>query len=449
MKKTLKFAAITLVVFVMLVVAARVITLLSVGFPIKTSLQNALTPLNTPLFWKSFGGLGLLIGLYALIAPTLQKKWKSHSTGKITTILVLSIGGLVVLSWLGNRGYVINDQITEYNYKVPEIAAKQKENSNYRDEIIRGAGVFGWDKVTEASFKNLEDLGITSVALMPFEYQASADEPYIKHIEDLNGFREKDSTFIELSKLCKSQQLTVMLKPHLYIESGWRDEIKYDSKEDWDLWFADYSKLLLQYAKVAEAGGADILCIGTELLDSVKQQPDKWRELISEIRKIYSGKLTYAANWDKEYKAVPFWDALDYIGIQSYFPMKVEGDVNVENLKKGVKPYLDTLSQVSRRFNKKVLLTEMGYRSIVNNYERPWTWPMKWDIFTRVYSEESQVMAYKAIMSSVFGQEWFGGAFIWEYDFNEDDGPQAVQRYNFSPRHKKTEEVIKHYYKGN
>ena len=449
MKKTLKIAAISLVSLVLLIVAARIITLLSLGFSFNTSLKNAATPLASPLFWKCIVGIVVFFGLYAFITPYLSSIGKRYSKSKVVTVLVLAIGGLALLYWQGHRWYVLNDQENEYDYELPEIAPKPSETGLYQNKILKGASVFGWERVSKASFEGLEKLEIGSVALMPFDYQIAADKPHINHIEDLTSFRNKDSTFIELTQLCKAQQLTVMLKPHLWIEKGWRDEIKFETKEDWDRWFVDYSKLMLQYAKVAEAGGADIFCIGTELLDSVKKQPSKWRELIAEIRKIYSGKLTYAANWDEEYKAVPFWDALDYIGIQAYYPMKVDGEVSKESLKKAIKPYLDTLSGVSRRLDKKVMFTELGYRSIVNNYEKPWAWPTDWDIFTRVYSEENQAMAYDALMSSAFGQEWFAGGYIWEYDFNEDDGPQALQRYNFSPRYKKTEEVIQKYYKKN
>ena len=447
MKKVLKFVALPLVLFVILALLARVVTLLIKGFSLSISLQNATTPLSTFFFWKLFTGFAILVVLYYFRATFLNYIGERHSKSKVLAVTALIIGGLVLIGWGANQWYVRNDQVVEYHYEVPELPAKLQENGDTEDKFVRGASVFGWDKVSETSFKNLERLGIRTVALMPFDYQIHADEPHINHIEDLPEFREKDSTFMKLIALCKAQQLTVMLKPHLWIERGWRDEIKFETKEDWDLWFADYSKLTLQYAKVAEAGGADILCIGTELLDSVKKQPDKWRELISEIRKIYSGKLTYAANWDEEYQAVPFWDALDYIGVQAYYPLKVEGDVSVEGFKKAVKPYLDTLSGLSRLVDKKVLFTEFGYRSMVNNYSQPWAWPSDWDIFTRVYSEESQVMGYEAILSSVYGQKWYAGGFIWEYDFNEDDGPQALQHLNFSPRYKKAEKVIEEYYK--
>ena len=67
---------------------------------------------------------------------------------------------------------------------------------------------------------------------------------------------------------------------------------------------------MLTYAAAAEEGNAELLCIGTELEEFVKKRPQYWRKLIQEIRGVYKGKLTYAANWD-EYQQVPFWDAVD------------------------------------------------------------------------------------------------------------------------------------------
>jgi hypothetical protein len=48
------------------------------------------------------------------------------------------------------------------------------------------------------------------------------------------------------------------------------------------------------------------------------QRPEYWSQLIKKIKKIYSGN--YAANWD-DFDKVPFWNELDYIGIDAYFPL--------------------------------------------------------------------------------------------------------------------------------
>jgi hypothetical protein len=46
-----------------------------------------------------------------------------------------------------------------------------------------------------------------------------------------------------------------------------------------------------------------------------------WKGLIAEVRAVYRGKLTYAANFD-HYEQVAFWSELDFIGINSYFSLR-------------------------------------------------------------------------------------------------------------------------------
>lgn len=46
-----------------------------------------------------------------------------------------------------------------------------------------------------------------------------------------------------------------------------------------------------------------------------------WRRLVAQVREVYSGRLTYAANFD-QYQQVGFWDALDVIGVNAYFPLR-------------------------------------------------------------------------------------------------------------------------------
>jgi len=49
-----------------------------------------------------------------------------------------------------------------------------------------------------------------------------------------------------------------------------------------------------------------------------------WRALIGDIRDVYSGPLSYAANFD-QFQEVGFWDALDVVGVNAYFPLSLRG----------------------------------------------------------------------------------------------------------------------------
>ena len=73
-------------------------------------------------------------------------------------------------------------------------------------------------------------------------------------------------------------------------------------------------------AKIADSLGVEMLCIGTEWKSAVRERPQFWSNVIDSVRKVYQGKLTYAANWD-DYDDVPFWSKLDYIGVNAYWPL--------------------------------------------------------------------------------------------------------------------------------
>ena len=49
-----------------------------------------------------------------------------------------------------------------------------------------------------------------------------------------------------------------------------------------------------------------------------------WRALVGDIRDVYFGPLSYAANFD-QFQEVGFWDALDGVGVNAYFPLSLRG----------------------------------------------------------------------------------------------------------------------------
>lgn len=51
---------------------------------------------------------------------------------------------------------------------------------------------------------------------------------------------------------------------------------------------------------------------------------ESWRALIAAVRGVYRGPLSYAANFD-QVDEVGFWDALDAIGVNAYYPLSTWG----------------------------------------------------------------------------------------------------------------------------
>jgi len=78
----------------------------------------------------------------------------------------------------------------------------------------------------------------------------------------------------------------------------------------------------------------------------VTKRQDDWRVLIADIRKLYRGKLTYAANWAKELNDVPFWAELDFIGIQAYYPLTDKANPTVDELEEGWRRHLPSMEEI-------------------------------------------------------------------------------------------------------
>jgi len=107
----------------------------------------------------------------------------------------------------------------------------------------------------------------------------------------------------------------------------------------------------------------------------------RWRELIKEVRNIYKGKVTYAANFDN-YNEVAFWDDLDFIGINAYFSLRNPNEfistpqAMKKSLEKGwinVFENINTFRVQNKLQKKPIIFTELGYINRKNTTIEPWT----------------------------------------------------------------------------
>src|SRR5436309_9033357 len=118
-----------------------------------------------------------------------------------------------------------------------------------------------------------------------------------------------DYSILQAMQTARSLGLGVVLKPHVNSSDGrWRGFIH---PSDPSAWFASYRSFIDHYADLAQQGGAEMLVIGDELKSmSGSAYASQWNSIIKDIRRRFSGKLTYAANYD-EYQNVSFWSSLD------------------------------------------------------------------------------------------------------------------------------------------
>ena len=90
-------------------------------------------------------------------------------------------------------------------------------------------------------------------------------------------------------------------------------------------WFATYTQEVVHAAQLAQEGGAQLFTIGTEMTSlSGPAYTSYWDTLIADVRQVYSGQLTYAAI-GTEASQIQFWNKLDLIGDDAYFPVATRG----------------------------------------------------------------------------------------------------------------------------
>lgn len=279
-------------------------------------------------------------------------------------------------------------------------------------------------------------------AVMPFGFTRDLANPNIVYNTHRQWFGETVDGAKQYIGELRKKNIKIMLKPQIWVWHGeFTGFIEMENDADWQKLEDSYSKFILEYAQLAEQLKVEIFCIGTELERFVKSRPEYWQNLISEIKTIYKGKLTYAANWD-EFKRTPFWGALDFIGIDAYFPVSTSKTPTFEECMKGWEVNKPLIKSVSERTGKPILFTEFGYRSVDYAGKEPW----KSDRSMNQVNLEAQTNTTKALFETFWNQEWFAGGFVWKWFINHNE-VGGENNTMFTPQNKPVEALIRKYYK--
>ena len=206
-------------------------------------------------------------------------------------------------------------------------------------------------------------LGATTVAIIPFLWQASPSSPDIRAGNDM-----PDDALRQAIRQARKLGLLVVVKPHVWVPESWAGAVEPDSEQSWRTWFSRYRSELERIARIAAEEGADGLIIGTEL-SKTTQRPE-WTELIVAARQVFPRTLLYVAHNVEEAEVVPFWRLLDAIGVTLYPPLGADHD-RAGRLAV-MRAVADRLDALSSRVGKPVVVGEIGLRSAVGAAAKPW-----------------------------------------------------------------------------
>ncbi|MEN0067294.1 MAG: hypothetical protein AAGA48_34505 [Myxococcota bacterium] len=213
-------------------------------------------------------------------------------------------------------------------------------------------------------------------------------------------------------KEAHARGMKILIKPHLaYWGSpfAWRGEIDFEDPEARERFFRTYKAWMTNMAAVVR--DADALSVGTEL-GRLSGEETEWRGIVASIRAKFPGSLTYAANWD-EFEQIRFWDALDSIGIQAYFPVveSYAGPLPTEaELTAGWDRILGRMRALSDRTGKPIVFTELGYDASTESPMKPWQSGPRSE-----KGKQVQRIVLKVAMKALEREPKVVGAFLWKW----------------------------------
>ncbi len=250
----------------------------------------------------------------------------------------------------------------------------------------------------------LKTLGVNSVAIHPYARIQNDGAITYRTIDDHRHIR------VPLD-WAHERGLSVMLIPHIAYwgsKFSWRGDINFEKPEEWDRFFADYEKWIVEMATVAEAHRAPLFCVGLEFSHAQKQT-ERWWKIIKAVRQVYRGKITYGANWN-DYQDVKFWDAVDYVGVLAYFPLTKSANPGSEELARAWEKRSSELQKFSdRQGGKQFVFVEIGYNNSAQAAAEPWSFKTGGE-----HADEIQARCIETALQ-LTGKSYLAGMYWWKW----------------------------------
>lgn len=320
---------------------------------------------------------------------------------------------------------------------VPRTYPAMFKGFNFAHEGFGIVNGYGSRSAVEA-LAYIQRMGANAVSIIPYSFVNDPNVPMDLPIPESAG-SENDASVIHAALQAKRLGMHVSIKPQIWVRGGWPGDIEMATEADWEAFFQHYERWIGHYAVMAELFGLDMLCVGTELSKTTLTHPDRWRTMTGEWRRLFSGPLVYASNWGEEFENLAFWDAFDYIAVNSYYPLSSEDAPSDRALRKGAEAAVARLEKVHRRYNMPILITEIGFPSTSMPWKSPWLENRESGV-----NLADQARCYEAICRALDDQSWLRGIYWWKWPSYLDRG--GADQRGFTPNGKPAADVVTQWY---
>lgn len=258
----------------------------------------------------------------------------------------------------------------------------------------------------EKYLREIAETGANTVCLSPGAYQENAASSSLFLDQRKVPPPERVE---ELIRLAHRLKLRVIVMPMVLLEnpgSGeWRGVIQPRQPEKW---WEHYEDIILRYARIAQRAEAEVFIVGTELV-KLTSETDRWRRLIRKVRKEYTGRVTYSANWD-HYFNITWWDDLDLIGMTSYWDLVGEKKPSLDVLLASWKPIKKEILSNQKRLGRQIIFTEVGWPNQEGCAKSPWNY-----YGSTTPDPITQANCFEAFFRTWRDERAVAGVIIWEW----------------------------------
>lgn len=310
-----------------------------------------------------------------------------------------------------------------------------------QDATNDGKRGFGSAKANE-TVARLKDDNLNAVLLPVVVTAANATASSVELEPMAQGSAPRLVAMIEQAR---AQGLAVAVVPHLRLDDGqWRGRLL---PTDLDAFFASYRDALVHLARISQDHCVSALSIGIELKALTQHPPatPHFLALISTLRTEFDGDLLYSANWDEAEK-VPFWTALDAMGVNAFFPLSKAPNPDDEVLEGVARSIVTAMEAFASEHKRPWWITEVGFKATPASYVEPWKWPGEVRARTLPVDEVAQQRGYRAWFKALAEAKSVNAVFFWMVPsaLDDVDHPWAFEpAQGFSFLNKKAENDVK------
>jgi hypothetical protein len=276
-----------------------------------------------------------------------------------------------------------------------------------------------WSVYQDNGIKRVRDLNGNLLVITPTWSYTQQDPPMLEAVPGIDGIWQD---WLAISETAQKSGIPLAIYPSIRYPSTleeWWSGITPDLSW-WYSWYDRYQTFLLHHARIAQQTGAEALIIGgPDITPSFPNGvfPDgspsripaeaesRWREIIAEIRKVYSGKLLLALPYTGSLPSPPpFTRAFDGVYLLWSPSMPALEDETVDEIADAVK-----------------FMLERDIRPLRHNTARPLFIAVEFDSLDSHKNDGSknlqkQANLYNAMLTSIHSLPWIDGFISRGYD---------------------------------